>query len=347
MTNRNAFTTLEVILVVAILSLVVVAIGPYFHAIVSGWEKPDRTLELYQLGRVGMNEMTRLIRGATQFITVDPTLIRFIDQDGNDIRFRMYNNMLQKRTSTWYSLVEPIDNLVFSYFDSDDQGVTVGALVRSVGITLEVADVEGKVDSVVLASGVTIRQEPLHYAIVINEINYNPPGTGSNEQQREWIELYNYGTSDADLTDWQISDEGAIDDLGLIGGGTILVPAGGYALISGNPTGIYTDSNYYKDDIDTAVPAPIQIQVDDEWIGTRMADNSETITLIDSAGNPVDSVTYFDSWGGDGNGDTVERKDPQGPSNDASNWEASRQTTGDTTAPPYYRTPGKANSVTP
>jgi len=70
----------------------------------------------------------------------------------------------------------------------------------------------------------------------------------------------------------------------------------------------------------------------DGQITNGLANDSDTITLT-NAGRTIDSVTYDDAWGGDGDGKTLARISPLGPSDDADNW----------TSGPVNGTPGSAN----
>jgi hypothetical protein len=70
----------------------------------------------------------------------------------------------------------------------------------------------------------------------------------------------------------------------------------------------------------------------DNQIGNGLGNNSDTVTITDGSAT-IDSVTYDDAWGGDGDGTSLSRIDPQGSSNDQSNW----------TSGPQNGTPGRAN----
>ena len=76
----------------------------------------------------------------------------------------------------------------------------------------------------------------------------------------------------------------------------------------------------------------IRLSCGDNQIGGGLADNGDTVTVADSIAT-VDSVTYDDGWGGDGDGTSLARIDPQGSSNDEDNW----------TSGPQNGTPGSAN----
>ena len=232
-------------------------------------------------------------------------------------------------------LVEPVDSLSFGYYDSEGEETTDETEVRSVKISMVVSDSEGKVDPITFSSGVVLRKDRL-CALVINEINYNPPKAeeeenddgddDEKEKENEWVEIYNYGGSSLDVSGWKIDNDSI-----LAAGGTTVIPAGGYGIITADPTEVY--ENY------TVAPGAVKLKVDDKKIGNGLHDHSDTITILDSDGNIVDSVTYDDDWGGDGNGDTIERKTAAGASSEAGDWEASG-TTGSYTA-------GAENSVTP
>jgi len=75
----------------------------------------------------------------------------------------------------------------------------------------------------------------------------------------------------------------------------------------------------------------IRLSCGDNQIGNGLSDTGDTVTVTDGSAT-VDSVTYDDSWG-DGDGTSLSRIDPQGASNDQSNW----------TSGPQHGTPGSAN----
>lgn len=64
-----------------------------------------------------------------------------------------------------------------------------------------------------------------------------------------------------------------------------------------------------------------RLSVDDDRIGNRLGDNTDTVAITDGSAT-VDSVTYDDSWGGDGDGTSLERISPQDGSNDPVNWQS-------------------------
>ncbi len=76
----------------------------------------------------------------------------------------------------------------------------------------------------------------------------------------------------------------------------------------------------------------IRLSSGDNQIGNGLGDNGDTLTITDGSAT-VDSVTYDDDWGGDGDGTSLERIDPQGGSDDPANWQSG----------PVNGTPGSVN----
>ena len=64
--------------------------------------------------------------------------------------------------------------------------------------------------------------------IIINEIMARP--AASNDANGEWVELYNYGSTDIDLQNWYIADNFGIERIAA----SLVVPAGGYVVLGSN-----------------------------------------------------------------------------------------------------------------
>lgn len=92
--------------------------------------------------------------------------------------------------------------------------------------------------------------------IWINEFEQNPSGSDSDN---EWVELYNSGTSDVDVTDWVVSSSDGSNTTVVLSG---TISAGGYMVV--------TNSG--------------------QWL-----DNSnEKVTLTDNAGTLIDETPVLD-----------------------------------------------------
>lgn len=155
--------------------------------------------------------------------------------------------------------------------------------------------------------------------IVINELHYNPPGAGD---ATEFIEFYNTSASAIDLSSWRMSDGVTYT---FPAGATI--PAYGFLVLAKN-TNAFT-ATY-----------PWVINVYGPYDPTSLANEGERVALSDAAGNVVCEVTYDDAppWPTepDGDGPSLELRNPALEPNDPANWAASRI---------YGGTPGMTNSV--
>ena len=124
--------------------------------------------------------------------------------------------------------------------------------------------------------------------ININEIMYNPPGADTDN---EWLELYNNDTTDIDITGWRFYEAGINHSLTLIRG-SMIIPAGGYAIIADNAT---TFLDEHQECNCTVIDSAFSLNNSGEYIALKNA----TLDIIDE-------VAYNASWGADGNGRTLE-----------------------------------------
>lgn len=134
-------------------------------------------------------------------------------------------------------------------------------------------------------------------AVIINEVMYNPQGTDSG---REWIELYNDGSSDVTLVggsgkgSWRVVDSSnhtITDPAGGVGRGSLVVPAEGYLVVTTDPAtfvGEYSGSY-------SVVKSSLSLN-----------NTGTTVSLVNGDGTTVDSVTYTSSQGGSDNGTSLQ-----------------------------------------
>lgn len=154
-------------------------------------------------------------------------------------------------------------------------------------------------------------------AVVINELNFNPPyDTDAQDDLYEFMELVNTGTEPADLSGFTFTS-------GIVytfPPGTSIDP-GEYILLVKLPVN-FTGQGY-----DTY-----------QWTEGSLSNGGETITLIDTFGQVVDSLTYDDvaPWPAepDGGGPSLSLTDPLLANDDPAHWSASSETGG---------TPGAVN----
>ncbi|WP_445666708.1 lamin tail domain-containing protein [Fodinibius sp. AD559] len=140
--------------------------------------------------------------------------------------------------------------------------------------------------------------------IVINEILYNPGVQGT----ADFIELYNTTDNNFDLTEWVVGDystETTIED-------PLQLEAGEYLVLTGN-------QNFAAE-----IPNGVAIS------GFPSLNNNtpDDIYIRNKNGVTIDSLRYYQSWGSDTDGSSLERKDPLAASNDASNWQTNNSDNG-------------------
>jgi len=154
-------------------------------------------------------------------------------------------------------------------------------------------------------------------AIVINEIMYNPDGTDTG---REWIELYNNDSFDVDISEWKLYENDINHGL-TISQGDLVIPGNEYAVIADNCDNFLLD---YPDFNGTIIDSAFSL-----------SNLGELICIKDSSLTFVDCVDYSPTWGADGNGKSLKRKNPN-QKNTEDNWAESISDKG---------TPGMKNSV--
>lgn len=139
--------------------------------------------------------------------------------------------------------------------------------------------------------GVTLISIPslVSAQVYINEIMYDLSGGDSG---REWIEVYNSGSSAIDLSAWKFFENNTNHSLNNISGGTSL-SAGGYAIIADVTTKFLLDW-----------PSFSGILFDSTF---SLNNTGETLSLKDSTQTVIDTVTYNSSTGANGDGNSLQK----------------------------------------
>ncbi|HOW24142.1 MAG TPA: lamin tail domain-containing protein [Bacteroidales bacterium] len=190
-------------------------------------------------------------------------------------------------------------------YDTSGNNITLAALVLT-GTMLE-ADTSSPFNVLPLAR------------IVIHEIHYNGPETGTDTS--EFIELVNAGSPETALGGYTFTQgvTFTFPDTATLGPGEFVVVA-------------YSSGMYQ--DLDSRVY---------EWQSGTLSNSGETIELQNAAGQLIDLVTYSDdpAWGNrapDGYGPSLELIGQNADNSFSGNWKASHMNGG---------TPGQANSLAP
>ncbi|MBK8955704.1 MAG: lamin tail domain-containing protein [Saprospiraceae bacterium] len=165
----------------------------------------------------------------------------------------------------------------------------------------------------------------LNYSqIVISEIMYNPPESGTDFL--EYIEFYNAGNNSVNINDYKIPD----------------------AVVFTFPDTVLQAGSYIVVCVDSVrLDSIFQIK-GLEWVSGGLRNTDEVITLLDAAGNFVDSVHYFSSWSSstNGNGASLELCRVTADNSMQVYWRASvSNTQQEVNAKIVLGSPGNANQV--
>ncbi len=144
--------------------------------------------------------------------------------------------------------------------------------------------------------------------VVISEIMYNPPESGTDSL--EFIEIYNNGADAVDLEGWSLS------------GATFTFPA----VTIGAGEYLVTCVN------STAMETVLGVTTDLQWEAGGLSNGGETLQLINATGVIVDEVTYDDGgdWptSPDGDGNSLVLCDPSSDNSVGTSWLAASTATG-------------------
>ncbi len=199
---------------------------------------------------------------------------------------------------TWEQLVDgiPADQGSWTWDIPADQTTSYDCMIR---ITDYASDAEG-------LSEIFWIVEPFSApAIVITEIMYNPPESGTDSL--EFIEIFNNENETVDLDEYYFSDgvEFEFDN--------VEIEPGEYIVIAG-------DTNAF-----VSIFGMSALQ----WTDGALSNNGELIQLVNPDGNLVDSVNYENiaPWpvAGNGDGPSITFCDPDENNALGENWEASDQ----------------------
>ncbi len=169
---------------------------------------------------------------------------------------------------------------------------------------------------VLLSAGLVHAQAPAPGDVVVNEISYDPPAP--QPSTNEWVEVVNRSASAVDLAGLRIID--AAGGTSAAVPGPLVVPAGGFAVLVAN--GAAFAAAYPGVPFTALASFP------------TLNNTGDTVRLV-LGGVDLDAVPYLASWGGTDK--SLERRDPNGPSTQATNFGS--------TTDPAFGTPGRQNSL--
>ena len=156
-------------------------------------------------------------------------------------------------------------------------------------------------------------------AVIINEINYNPPGS---EDSTEFVELFNTASEDVNLENWEFSS-----GFSFVFPSGAVIPGRGYAVVARRP-------ELFK------VQYPACENVYGPFLSGKLSNSGEAVELRTASGAVSSRVFYLTGgdWpeSPDGDGPTLELRNANMNLSDGRSWGASTK---------YAGTPGAENSI--
>ncbi|MCB9805977.1 lamin tail domain-containing protein [Candidatus Nomurabacteria bacterium] len=125
-------------------------------------------------------------------------------------------------------------------------------------------------------------------ALIISEIMYDPEGT---DTKREWIEVYNDSENSVDISQIKLNENDTNHSIKLFQGENIL-ESNSWAIIADNPEQFLID---YPD---------FDGQLFDSAFS--LSNSGETLQLVDSSGNSIDTFVYTGDIGAKNNGNSLQ-----------------------------------------
>ncbi len=167
---RPAFTLVEVILVIGIVSVIGLAVTGMVHTSYQNWELSSHRSSVFQDGQAAMEQMIRILRQAKGFDAVTEStdeagyvIFTSVDNITEEFRLNTTTSELEYgQPGALSALAGPVSKLVFTSYDIDDNVLT-GAVcicdIQAVNIEATFVNAEDNSVSTTLSGRVFIRTE--------------------------------------------------------------------------------------------------------------------------------------------------------------------------------------------
>ncbi len=140
--------------------------------------------------------------------------------------------------------------------------------------------------------GYTLVPAISHGQVYINEIMYDLSGSDTG---REWVEVYNGGGVGVDIAGWKFLESVSASNHALTQiQGVSLIPAGGFAVISVDPTKFLLDVPGFSGNLFKASFSSLN-------------NTGSTVVLKDGSGTVVDQAVYTSDQGANGDGNSLQK----------------------------------------
>ncbi len=252
---RPGWTLLECVMVVALMGMIFALAAPVLHSAAAAYRASQPRVLAVQEGRFVLAHAARALCGARavlaavdagagtaylEFLAADGTVtvLQRTDAAGDTVEFGPAGSPA--------TLARHCSALAVRCYAADGtplaSPLTEAGAAAEVEVAVDVADPEGTLAPTTLVTRVRLaRPRP---TIVLNEIMYDP--TDGPASTHQWVELYNPTHEDVDVAGWQLwtKDKDEIDTLyaDVAHGGSSIVPAGGYGVVTDTDSGLYAEA---------------------------------------------------------------------------------------------------------
>jgi hypothetical protein len=249
----RAFTLVELILVTGTVALVTGVLVGLVSNGYGDFKFGSARSTLLQDGQSAIEQIVRILRQAASFSAVSsPTdqagNLTYSSVDGVAEQFRLNtatNELEYGPPGSLSALTGSVSSLVFTCYDINGNALTAPVQVTRIqSVQVEVTLVDPQDSSI----GFTLTGRAFNprdfSSIVVNEFMYDP--SVPQEDNYEWVELYNPAAFAVDLTGWTVHTDNPSQPETLIahpqfGNGSMSIPASGYAVMTARITEVYQE----------------------------------------------------------------------------------------------------------
>jgi hypothetical protein len=258
--------------------------------------------------------------------TIPPqvTTVSIISSTKLDIQFSENVDLLSAENIANYSVDNNIGNPATATRDATNGSLVHltfnSGFIEKINYTITISNIKDLSNNVMMPYNTTfLLYYPKPFDVLINELMVDPdPPVGLPNE--EYAELYNRANYPINLKNWTFT-------------------TGSYIKVF--PSIVIKPDSFIILCSQTAESLLSVYGITVGFSSFSLTNTGETVTLADSLGHIIHTVTYTDSWYGDdykkNGGWSLEQIDPDNPCGEASNWRASDNMLGGT--------PGKINSV--
>lgn len=157
---RGGLTIIELIIALAIITIIFAAVLPQFRVIQNGWDSRQANTEVLQNGRILIDHIARNLSKAVKIIDVSEStepdgFVVFQDNDGNNLRYDVNDNNYVEfgLVGSLFDLAGPVSSFKFTCYDANDldnplSPITDVNIIRAI-----------RVDATIINSGLLVQDK--------------------------------------------------------------------------------------------------------------------------------------------------------------------------------------------